>query len=51
LEIYYFLWVSASNIYKNFKLKSFAMKYENQLKIFDLLINIFVQAHIFVSLT
>jgi hypothetical protein len=42
------LWKSASNIYQNIKLKSFALKYENQLKIFDLLLNIFIQAHVFV---
>lgn len=47
--MYHLLWKSASSIYKNYKLKSFALKYENQLKIFDLLANIFIQAHFFVS--
>jgi hypothetical protein len=50
LLVYYLLWASASNIYQNFKLRSFALRYEHQLKIFDLLANIFIQAHIFVPL-
>lgn len=44
----YFLYHRASKIYKYIKIMEFGLHYENYLKIFDLLLNIFIQAHVFV---
>jgi hypothetical protein len=38
----------AADIYQCIKVTEFSLKYENQMKILDLLFNVFIQAHVFV---
>ena len=48
MVVYYLLWSESSKIYERFKVNGEAIKFQNQLKIIDLLINVFAEAHIFV---
>lgn len=42
------LYMRSSDIYKFLKSMDFGLNYENQIKIFNLCCNIFIEAHIFV---
>lgn len=42
------LYMKAAETYKSIKVTDWSLKYENQIKIFDLLFNVFIQAHVFV---
>lgn len=44
----YYLYVRASEIYQELRLKNFALKFEYQFKLFDLILNLIILAHIFV---
>jgi hypothetical protein len=43
------LYMKAAETYKSIKVTDWSLKYENQIKILDLLFNVFIQAHVFVS--
>lgn len=42
------LYMKAAETYKCIKVTDWSLKYENQIKILDLLFNVFIQAHVFV---
>lgn len=48
IVIIYLLYKKAAEIYRYLKIMEFGLQYENYVKIIDLLLNIFIQAHIFV---
>jgi len=43
------IYKKAADIYGCIKVTEFSLKYENQMKILDLLFNVFIQAHVFVN--
>ena len=50
LGIMAILFKKASKIYGHIKVMEFGLEYENSVKIFDLLFNVVIQAHVFVNL-
>jgi hypothetical protein len=44
----YFLYGRASELYQYLRLKNFALQYEYQFKLFDLILNLIILAHTFV---
>jgi hypothetical protein len=42
------MYKKVADIHKCIKVTEFSLKYENQMKIIDLFVNVFIQAHIFV---
>jgi len=51
LGIVYLLYRKASETYDYIRVMEFGFQYESYIKMVDLLLNIVIQAHIFVSLT
>ena len=50
MVVIYFLYRKAAQIYGMIKMMEVGLEYENEIKIMDLLFNIFIQAHTFVPL-
>lgn len=50
LLIIYLLYKKAAEIYRYLKIMEIGLQYEHHVKITDLLLNIFIEAHIFVTL-